>query len=477
MRVAVIGGGLSGLAAAHRLHELSARDKRPLELVLFESRSRLGGVVGTQSIAGYRIELGADSFITNKPWGVDLCRRLGIEDRLIPTNARYRRSLVLRRGRPLPVPDGFQLLAPVDLGAMLCSPIFSWRGKLRMALEYILPRGPVQPDESLANFVQRRFGREALERLVQPLVGGIYTSDPAKLSLRATMPRFLDMEREHGSLIRALRRQSRQSHDDDGLASGARYGIFTTPANGISELVDALIENVVQKSVVQLNTEVQSITPAADGRRFVIDGPGGTQDCFDAIVLAVPAYRAGAMIAGFAPNAAEALQRIEYASTAIVISGHQLADVRHPLEAFGLVVPAIEKRKILAVSFTSRKFPGRAPEGGVQLRTFVGGAMQPELMQLADDQLVALVRHELESILGVTWRPDFTVVARWLRSMPQYHVGHEELVAAINRELAGQLNLALAGNAYEGVGIPDAIHSGERAAQRVFAACMSGAPS
>jgi oxygen-dependent protoporphyrinogen oxidase len=467
-RVAVIGGGLSGLAAAHRLQEFCARDQRPLDLVVFEAGPRLGGIVGTRTIDGYRVETGADSFITNKPWAVDLCRRLGIEDRLIPTDARFRRSLVLRKGKPLPVPEGFQLLAPVDVGAVMRSPIFSWPGKLRLALECFLPRRSSAGDESLAHFVRRRFGSEVLERLVQPLVGGIYTSDPEKLSLRATMPRFIEMEREHGSLIRALRRQKGKALYDP-TASGARYGLFAAPAGGISELVEALAGKVEKDAGICFETEVEKIFPEADGRGYVLDLPFGSRDSFDAVILAIPAYRAAALLAGFAPRAAEALARIEYASTAIVVSGHKLADVRHPLDAFGLVVPVIEKRKILAVSFTSRKFPGRAPEGCVQLRTFVGGAMQPELMQLSDDGIRRLVQNELEEILGVTWKPDFTIVARWMRSMPQYHVGHLDLVAAIDRELAGFPRLALAGNACHGVGIPDSIHSGELAAERVFA--------
>jgi oxygen-dependent protoporphyrinogen oxidase len=476
-RVAVIGGGVSGLAAAHRLQELCARDQHPLDLVLFEAGARLGGLLGTRMIAGYRVETGADSFITNKPWAVDLCRRLGIEDRLIPTDARYRRSFVLRKGKPLPVPDGFQLLAPVDVGAVVRSPLFSWPGKLRMAFEYFVPRSSPTVDESLAHFVRRRFGREALERLVQPLVGGIYTSDPEKLSLRATMPRFLEMEREHRSVIRALRQQRGRNEEDDPTASGARYGLFAAPAGGISQLVDALAEKVQKQARVQFETEVQALIPEADGRGFVVELPFGASDNFDAVVLAIPAFRAGPAIARFASRAAEALGRIEYASTAIVVSGHKLADIGHPLEAFGLVVPAIEQRKILAVSFTSRKFPGRAPEGCVQLRTFVGGAMQPELMQLSDDEIKRLVQSELEEILGVTGKPDFTIVARWMRSMPQYHVGHLDLVAAIDTELAGFPRLALAGNAYHGVGIPDSIHSGEMAAERVYSNQQVGIPS
>lgn len=470
-RVAVIGGGLSGLAAAHRLAELCTCNNRPLDLVVYEAGVRAGGVVETRTLMGqYRVELGADSFITNKPWAVDLCRRLGIADRLISTDARYRRSLVLRHGKPLPVPDGFQLLAPVDIRAVLHSSIFSWPGKLRMALEYLVPRGGSEADESLAHFVRRRFGNEALERLVQPLVGGIYTSDPEKLSLRATLPRFLEMEREHRSLIRALNRQKEIGCGDDSTASGARYGLFATPAGGISELVDALLAKVASAANVRLETEVQQVVPHADGRGFILELPAGTQAHFDAVVVALPAYRAARLIDGFAARAAAALDSIEYASTAIVISGHRLADVRHPLDAFGLVVPAIEKRKILAVSFTSRKFPNRAPEGCVQLRTFVGGAMQPELLDRSDDDIKLLVQRELEEIFGVTWRPEFMYLARWMRSMPQYHVGHLDVVASIEREMATFPNLALAGNALYGVGIPDSIHSGELAAERVFAA-------
>src|SRR5579863_2085660 len=407
-RVAVIGGGFSGLAAANRLAELCTRDDRPLELVLYEAGARLGGVVETRTMMGdYRVELGADSFITNKPWAVDLCRRLGIADRLISTDARYRRSLVLRHGKPLPVPDGFQLLSPVDVGAVLRSRIFSWPGKLRMAMEYLVPRSSSEVDESLAHFVRRRFGSEALERLVQPLVGGIYTSDPEKLSLKATLPRFLEMEREHRSLIRALKRQKAIGCSDDPTASGARYGLFATPAGGISELVEALNGKVASAATVRLDTEVERIVPHAVGRGFTLELPAGMQAQFDAVIIALPAFRAAQLMEGFAARAAVALDSIEYASTAIVVSGHKLADIQHPLDAFGLVVPAIEKRKILAVSFTSRKFPGRAPDGCVQLRTFVGGAMQPELLNQSDDDIKLLVQRELEEIFGVTWRPDF----------------------------------------------------------------------
>lgn len=463
LRIAIIGGGITGLAAAHRLQELSAGAQPTV--VLYESGPRLGGLVGTQSQGGYTLELGPDSFITNKPWAVSLCRRLGFEDQLIPTDARYRRSLVLRNGRPVEVPEGFQLMTPAQVWPVLKSSIFSWWGKLRMGCEYFIPAKPEVDDESLGSFVRRRFGQEALERLVQPLVGGIYTSDPEKLSLRATLPRFLEMERQFGSLIRASRKAARTAAANE-HASGARYGLFATLAGGTQTLITALAARVSQHATVQLNTPVTGLNPLPAGG-YELTAAGLPPQIFDRVILTLPTYRVADLVNPFAETWAQALREIEYASTTIVVSGHRLSAVRHPLDAFGMVVPAIERRRILAVSFTSRKFPNRAPEGHVQLRTFVGGAMQPELFELSDDATRQLVREELEDTLGVTGTPDFEVVARYPRAMPQYHVGHSDRVRRI-RELGAQFpGLVLAGSAYDGVGLPDSIHSGELAAEAI----------
>lgn len=472
-RIAIIGGGVSGLAAANRLAELAKAAGQSIDVTLFESQSRVGGVVGTVDIEGYRVETGADSFITNKPGAIELCKRLGLVEELIPTDARFRRSLVLSRGRAIAVPEGFQLLAPNSLWPVWKSPIFSWKGKLRLAAEPFIPRRSEQvEDESLASFVRRRLGREALERLVQPLVGGIYTSDPEKLSLRATMPRFLEMEARHGSLIRALRAEMKSTALQDRTASGARYGLFTTPRNGVSQLIEVLADRVRQTTQIQTSTTIDEIEYLTDtrNRRYRLGLITGDADGFDGLIIATPAYRAAELLKSTAPLASGALSEIEYASTAIVVSGHQLNDVRHPLDAFGLVVPAIERRNILAVSFTSRKFPNRAPEGKVQLRTFVGGAMQPELLGRSDDEIVSLVRKELEEILGVTWRPEFTHVARWNRAMPQYHVGHLDKIRRVENGLTYHPGISVAGNSLYGVGLPDTIASGEKAAEKVFLA-------
>jgi len=469
LRLAVIGGGISGLAAAHRLTELRTQSQQPVEITLFEAGPYPGGVAGTKHIGEYLVETGADMFITSQPAGVRLCERLGLAERLMTTSTEFRGSLVLRKGRPIPVPEGFMLLSPGRILPVLTSPIFSPWGKLRMGCDLILPRGRRQPDESLADFVRRRLGREALDRLIQPLVGGIYTSDPERLSLRATLPRFLEMESQHRSLILASRRQNAGSPAESS-GSGARYGLFVTLPGGISELFERLV-NVLQERIhLKTGTAVRSLKKRDDGR-FDVELDSGCE-VFDGVIAATPAPITARFLSGLAdvhpgPELRSLLTGIEYASTAIVVSGHRLADIRHPLNAFGLVIPAIEKRRVLAVSFTSRKFPGRAPAGRILLRTFVGGAMQPELLQHDDATILRIVREELRDILGVEGEPDFAEVAWHRNAMPQYHVGHVERVARIRALTALVPGLELAGNAYSGVGLPDCIQSGESAAQRL----------
>lgn len=475
LRLAVIGGGITGLAAAHRLIELGREASPPTEVVQFEGSDRLGGVAGTIRVGDYLVETGADSFITNKPACVRLTERLGIADRLIKTEEAYRGSLVLRKGRPLPVPEGFMLLSPAKAWPILTSSIFSPWGKARMGLEYFIPKRTLaeSDDESLADFVRRRFGREALDRLVQPLVGGIYTSDPERLSLKATLPRFIEQEQRFGSLICASRHEaagkSRQSPNQNG--GGARYSLFATFKDGMSELFSALAARVEAGGRLQRQTRIDRIQQLSNGR---VELFSQTTSCgeFDGVILAVPAFRAAALVESMsATNSAAlgaALKEIEYASTAIVLSGHKLSDIEHPLNSFGLVIPAIERRRVLAVSFSSRKFAGRAPEGRVILRTFVGGAMQPEQLEHPDERIEAIVRDELRSMLGVKGTPDFMMVARHNHSMPQYYIGHLERVRYIN-ELMHQIpGVELAGNAYTGVGLPDCIENAEHAAARLF---------
>lgn len=475
-RIAVIGGGISGLAAAHRLIELAAAAPAAARVTLFEAGPRLGGVIRTEKIDDCTVELGSDSFITSKPEALELCRRLGLESRLIGTDPRHRQALVLRKGKPVTVPDGFMLMAPAKIWPVLTSPIFSPLGKLRLGLECLVPRRKAATDESVAAFVRRRLGREALDRLVQPLVAGIYTSDPEKLSLQATLPRFIEMEARAGSLILAARRQSRANgwtnSGDSNPESGARYGLFLSLRDGMQELVDTLVRRIEEQGEVRLNTRVveirQSNESGAIALSFARDGGPVETTSFDAVVVALPARIAAPLLKPIDAALSKSLAAIEYASSAIVVTGHDLAQVAHPLKASGLVVPAVERRQILSVSFASQKFAGRAPQGRTVLRTFLGGALQPEIIHKSDDELLRIVKTELADILGVRGEPRFAVVSRHEQAMPQYHVGHLSRVAEIERLLSAHSTLALAGNAFTGVGIPDCIRSGERAMERIF---------
>src|SRR3990170_1275558 len=402
MRIIVIGGGITGLSAAHHLVELRLEKNLPLEVILLEGSGRLGGAIATRHTDGFLIEEGPDSFITTKPWALDLCKRIGLDSHLIPTNDAYRRTFVVHRGRLLPIPEGFLMLAPTQFLPFVRSPLFSWRGKLRMALDLVLPRAPRQDDESLASFVSRRLGREALERVAQPLISGIYTADPEKLSLRATMPNFLEMEEKHGSIIKAMlleQRRSKQRQSEEFVmspstssgqaqsnASGARYSLFVSFKEGMQTLVDALAtrltedevfqaqnslnRSMVQKEIkrtrngnktVRLNQRVKHVGMANGGWRVFTDD--NTWLDADGIIFATPAYQTAALIEGFDKSLASELRNIEYASSAVINLAYRREDISHPLDAFGFVVPMIEKRNIIACSFSSVKFPGRAPQG------------------------------------------------------------------------------------------------------------------
>jgi oxygen-dependent protoporphyrinogen oxidase len=466
----------------------------PIELRVLESGDRCGGVIHTEQRDGYVIERGADSFITNKPWAAELCGALGLQERLVPTDARFRRTFVVRRGKLVEVPDGFLLLAPARLWPVVKSPVFSWRGKLRMGLDLVLPRRTADSEESLADFVTRRLGREALERLVQPLVANIYTADPAQLSLRATMPQFVEMERAHRSLIRAAGHRARTQRAEAG-ASGARFGLFMTVDSGLQTMVDE-IERRLPEGVVQTRCEVTRVTRAdgsaqrgarnaersGHGLNSALAGDGawcvhladGSVLHADAVVLAVPAHAAARLVEGVDAELAGGLGQIGYASTAIVLLGYRREQVAHPLNGFGFVVPAVEGRCLLGCSFPSIKFPRRAAKGEVIFRAFLGGALQPELLERDDAALADLAERELRELLGITGEPVLRLVQRHEQAMPQYHVGHLQRVADIERRSADWPGLELAGNAYHGVGIPDCIHSGQQAADRVLATLQSG---
>lgn len=462
-RVVVVGGGIAGLAAAHRVTELSRERGEAVDLTLLEARERLGGTIATERTQDFLIEAGPDSFISEKPWALALAERLGLGTRLVRTDDRFRRTYVLRAGHLLPLPDGFQLLAPARFWPLVSSRLFSWPGKLRMAMDLALPRRIGAEDESLGSFVRRRLGVEALERVAQPLVAGIYTADPDTLSLAATMPRFLEMERTHRSLILALWRAARPAEG----VSGARWSLFVTFADGMEEFTRALADRFPPGSV-RLKERVVGLR--REGVRWRVGLADGSSVDANAVIVAAEAHQAARMVRALDPSLAHLLEAIPYASSATVTLGYRREEISHPLDGFGFVVPRIEQRPLLACTFSSVKYPGRAPAGHVLLRVFLGGALDEGILKEDDERMLAIVRAQLKELLGVTAPPLLSRVHRYPTSMAQYLVGHLGTVAAIETRVAQLPGLALVGSAYHGVGISDCVHSGEDAAARTLEA-------
>lgn len=468
-RIAVVGGGITGLAAAHRLRKLIPH----VELQLFEASDRLGGPLFTIVHDESLLEQGADSFLIKTPFALDLCRELDLADELIPTNEQHRRALVVRDGRLVPVPEGFMLMKPQNLRAMLKSPLLSPLGKLRLLAEPLapVPAAVNRPgyDESVASFATRRLGREVYERLVEPLIAGIYVADARELSLAATYPEFLEAERQHGSLWRSVRK-ARQLTERDGSAqtpqAAARYGQFVTLRSGLRTLVDALVHKLPAQAI-RLRTPVMQVERHATNRWTVKTAPGAPLEHFDGVLIAAHAPQAAPLLSSFDAELSRELASIEYASSAVVTLVYHRQDIDHPLDGFGVVVPAIERRPIVAASFLTVKFPGHGPPGRAIVRVFSGGVLQPDVVDRDDQTLIATAKQQLVELIGANGEPIETHVLRWRDAMPQYHVGHPTRVEAIEQCVASHVGLELAGNAYRGVGIPQCIHSARQAAERL----------
>lgn len=464
--VAVIGGGISGLTAAYRLHRAGVR------VTLLERSGRLGGVIQTVRHGDCLLETGPDCWASNKPAAFELARELGIDGGIHGTREGVRRSFILHHGTLKRLPEGFFLISPMSLRALVKTPILSPLGKLRMAMELFEGRRRGDDDESLAGFMRRRFGKEALERIAQPMVAGIYTADPEKLSLKATFPQFLEMERKHGSVIKALRKRARgeagrrESGGDVARAAGPRYGLFITFKDGMSTLPNALVE-ALPDGTVRRNTEVRAVLKNSDSWR--IEVPGESLE-FDGVVMALQARLSSELLVETDEELSRALGEIEYAGASVVNFIFDRKQIGHAMDGIGAVIPAVEKRRIIAFSFSSVKFEGRAPEGKAIVRVFMGGALNPEIAAMAPEQQTELALEEIRGLLDITGEPEFTLPAGHRGAMAQYHVGHLERVARI-RELAGRHpRLALIGNGFDGVGIPDCVRNANEGVARLLEA-------
>lgn len=486
MRIAIVGGGIAGLAAAYELEK--ARAANPgLSYSLFESRSRLGGSLASEVVDGTVLERGPDSFLTEKPAAAELARELGLGADLIASNDADRKTWIAVGNRLVPLPDGLMFLVPTKLLPTALTPLFSLRTKLRMAMELLHPPRPSGEDESVAALVERHFGPEAVDRLADPLLSGIYGGEASQLSARTVLPRLVEMEAQYGSLSRgmlAAHKKMRaamaakgggggtQSPADRLKAMGSKsagpLGIFTALRGGLQQMVDTLVSRL-DPLAIRLDTPVSAIEQTGDGWRLTA---AGEAEIYDGIILASPAWSAGALLAGVDTELGRELESIPYSSSITVNLVYDQAKLGRLPDGFGFLVPASSGRAMLACTFAHRKFLGRTAPGKAVLRAFLGGMRNEALMEEPDGVLVATVRRELSEILGARVigshvEPEFTQVTRWRRAMAQYAVGHKERMTRIHEHLAGLRGIKLAGNAYDGIGIPDCIRLGRLAAREL----------
>jgi oxygen-dependent protoporphyrinogen oxidase len=483
MKTAIVGGGIAGLAAAYELEKARAAGA-PVEYTLFESADKLGGSLASEIVDGTVLERGPDSFLTEKPAAIELCRELGLAADLIPSNDAARKTWILVNNRLIPLPDGLMFLVPTKLIPTALTPLFSLSTKIRMGLELLHPPRPASSeDEAVATLVERHFGPEAVDRLADPLLSGIYGGDATQLSARTVLPRLVEMEEKYGSLTRgmlAAHRVMRAKAKDTAKKNGAAAGndsnghakstpaprpIFTTLRGGMQQLINA-IQARLNPAWVRTATPVGALEKSAQGWKV---RAGGITEIYDAVIVASQAWAAGVLLSTVDAALGEDLSAIPYSSSITINLLYDEVSLGRLPDGFGFLVPSLEGRAMLACTFVHRKFLGRTPPGKAVLRAFLGGMKNEALLTEPDEVLVAIVRRELQEILGIKAEPEHTQVSRWRRAMAQYAVGHQKRAKRVAEHVASLPGLKLAGNAYDGIGIPDCIRLGRKAAKELLA--------
>jgi protoporphyrinogen/coproporphyrinogen III oxidase len=473
-RIAIIGGGISGLSAALTLEE-KRKSGTPLEYVVFESSPRCGGVLVTDHVDGCIIEGGPDSFLTEKPWAADLCRKIGLGDQLIGSNDAERKTYILIKNKLVALPDGLMFIAPTKIIPTVFSSLFSVRTKLRMAAEWFHPprKATEDEDETVADMVKRHYGSEMVDLLADPLLSGVYGGEAAHLSVRAVLPRFAEMEAKYGSLGRAMVAARTKMA---AVAKGPARPLFSSLKNGMQQMIDALVDRLDPKAL-RTSCSVQSVTrrdQKADSGWTVHTGQESAP--FDAVIIATPTRAAAAVLQGADQTLARILSDINYSSSVTVTLGYDEKVRRSLPPGFGFLVPRREGHRMLAATFVHNKFPHRAPENRAVVRCFLGGARDEQILRSSDAEILQIVCDELHQILGnaLTAEPLFARVYKWQSAMAQYSVGHLERlqrIESLRRKFPG---LALAGNGYSGIGVPDCVRSGVDAATNVLAEIRMG---
>lgn len=488
--IVIVGGGITGLSTAWYLCKQAREQGVDLRVTVLEGSERWGGKVLTDEIGGFGdepfiVEGGPDSFLTQKPWALQLARELGLQDRLLNTNDEMRKVFVLNRGKPTPLPDGVLMIIPTRFMPFALSPLLSPLAKLRMGMDLFIPAKRDGEDETIAEFIMRRLGSEALDKIAEPMMSGIYNAEAEKQSLLATFPRFRALEEEHGSLIRGML-ASRKAHaapngkngrrggsetrpDANGAQPAKKPSMFTSLLGGTAELVEALFTQLSDDPNVdlRLGARITRIDRRGESEphpytAHLVDGESLDAD---AVILCTPSYVASKMVQGITPDAAEKLSEIRYVSTGTISLAFKCDNINHPLNGFGLVIPRSENRPINAITWTSTKFDHRAPEGYALMRVFFGGSRRPEMMQKSDEDLLVIVRSELKALMGIDTAPEFHRIYRWHEANPQYDKGHLKRVDAV--EAALPAGLYVTGSAYRGIGIPDCVYQAQQTAQRV----------
>ncbi len=456
-RVAIIGGGIAGLSAAFYL-ERARRNGTPLDWVLLEKSERLGGVIRTELRDGYVLEAGPDSFLTMKPDGAQFCRDLGIADQLISSNDADRKTYIVVKGQLVPIPEGLEFMVPTRVMPMATTPLFSWSTKIAMARELLFSDGTEKEDESVAEFVRRHFGQEMVDRVAEPLLAGVYGGNADQMSVRAVLPRFAEMERESGSLVRA----SLKARKARAKSNAPPQPLFTSLKNGVQEMVNAAVA-ALPAHHVRLRQTVTAVERCGTGWAVKTEE---RSEPFDAVIVATPAPAAAALLRSVNSVLAAGLRQIRYSSSAAVVMGYDRPIKLPP--GHGFLVPRTEGRSMLACTFVHRKFPFRAPEGASLLRCFVSSSRVPDLQQQSDHWLLSTMLTELKELLWPKETPLFAHIYRWDCALPQYSTGHLERVAEMEKALEGIPGLYLIGNSFHGIGIPDCIKSGKRAVEKVL---------